>query len=311
MTCEYYMNTVTQNSNNSAATGEPLRRKIPAGLYVVATPIGNLADITERARLTMAGADLIAAEDTRRTARMLTQLGIRTELISCHEHNEMQRAPQIMERIYSGQAVALVTDAGTPLMSDPGYRLVKTARDAGVTVVPIPGACAAVAALSVAGLPSDRFRFEGFLPAAQKARQARLTTLAAASETLIFYVGVHKMQAVLADFCATFGVDRPAVLGRELTKLYETFYTGTLIEVAEALAADPGGRKGEFTLVVSGRPAPETASAAEIRRILQVLLEELPAGQAASIAAKLVGVKKREAYEIALELKGTNDSPAD
>ncbi|MDG1462005.1 MAG: 16S rRNA (cytidine(1402)-2'-O)-methyltransferase, partial [Gammaproteobacteria bacterium] len=236
-------------------------RKQDAALYVVATPIGNLADISERALTVLAGVDLIAAEDTRRTGRMLTHLGVRTELISCHEHNEMQRAEQIIQRIRAGEAVALVSDAGTPLMSDPGYRLVKAARDEGLYVIPVPGSCAAVAALSVAGLPSDRFRFEGFLPAASKARRARLSILCDASETLIFYVSVHKMRATLDDLSDIFGGDRAAMLAREITKLYETFYSGSLSDVRAKLAEDPGGSKGEFTLVVAGRVEEQLASA--------------------------------------------------
>ncbi len=277
-----HSNSEPEASADSAAGQRPAARKPDAALYVVATPIGNLSDITERALTVLSGVDLIAAEDTRRTARMLTHLGIRTELISCHEHNEIQRAGQITRRIHEGAAVALVSDAGTPLMSDPGYRLVKAARDEGLAVIPVPGSCAAVAALSVAGLPSDRFRFEGFLPAALKARRARLNILCDATETLIFYVSVHKMKATLDDLSDIFGGDRPAMLAREITKLYETFYSGSLSDVAAKLAADPGGSKGEFTLVVAGRVEEQLVSAAEIRRVLTVLLEELPAGQAAS-----------------------------
>jgi 16S rRNA (cytidine1402-2'-O)-methyltransferase len=221
----------------------------------------------------------------------------------------MQRAEQLVAEVLKGRSVALVSDAGTPLMSDPGYRLVKAMRDAGLPVTPVPGSCAAIAALSVAGLPSDRFRFEGFLPAAQKARQTRLQELATAVETLIFYVGVHKVDTVLTDCSAAFGAERAAVLGRELTKLYETFYSGTLGELAGLLGGDPGAGKGEFTLVIAGAATPESASTAEIRRVLAVLLEDLPTAQAASLAARLLGVKKRVAYEVALALKGPANSP--
>jgi 16S rRNA (cytidine1402-2'-O)-methyltransferase len=309
------MNTDDQLPNPTIVADEstvmPRSMRVTAGLYVVATPIGNMADISERARHTLAAVDIVAAEDTRRTGRMLTQLGIRAELISCHEHNEMQRAEQFVAEVRKGRSVALVSDAGTPLMSDPGYRLVKAMRDAGLPVTPVPGSCAAIAALSVAGLPSDRFRFEGFLPAAQKARQSRLQALASATETLIFYAGVHKVETVLADCRAAFGADRAAVLGRELTKLYETFYSGTLGELAGLLAADPGSGKGEFTLVIAGAAAPESAATAEIRRVLEVLLAELPAAQAASLAARLLGVKKRAAYEVALSIKGQGNSLAE
>ncbi len=294
--------------DNDGTSADPIVTRLEAGLYVVATPIGNMADLSPRARATLAAADIVAAEDTRRTGRMLTQLGIRAELISCHEHNEMQRAPQLVERVQQGASVALVSDAGTPLMSDPGYRLVSAMRDAGLPVSPLPGPCAAIAALSVAGLASDRYRFEGFLPAAQKARQSRLQALATAPETLVFYAGVHKISAVLDDLAGIFGADRPAVVGRELTKLHETFYTGTLASVANQLAADPGGGKGEFTLVIGGEMKPEVSGEPEVRHVLSVLLEELPAGQAASLAAKLTGVKKRVAYDIALQLKGGEKS---
>jgi len=279
---------------------------LPPALYVVATPIGNMSDISERARQVLAAADVVAAEDTRRTARMLTHLGIRAELLSCHEHNEMQRAGEITAHIQAGKSVALVSDAGTPLMSDPGYRLVKAAREAGVTVTPIPGSCAAIAALSVAGLPSNRFRFEGFLPAATKARRGRLQELSGVTETLVFYVSVHKVGDVLADFIDIFGAARPAMLSRELTKLYETFYSGSLSEVVEALAADPGGNKGEFTLVVGGDESSQAAGAEEVRRVLSILLEDLPAAQAAGLAAKLVGVKRREAYDLAMKIKNSD-----
>jgi len=272
-------------------------------LYVVATPIGNMGDLTARARDVLSHVDLIAAEDTRRTAGMLTQLGVRTELISCHEHNETERAEQIAAKLEQGASVALVSDAGTPLMSDPGYRLVKAVADAGLPVIPVPGACAAVAALSVAGLPSDRFHFEGFLPAATKARQARLAQLSGKSESLIFYVAVHKLDATLADAVQAFGGERPAMLAREITKLYETFYRGNLDELQTQVDADSGGHKGEFTLVISGQRDNDAGNEDDVRAVLMVLLEELPASQAASLAAKITGRKKREVYDLAMQLK--------
>lgn len=270
---------------------------------MVATPIGNLADISERARTVLAEVDLIAAEDTRRTARMLTHLGIRAELISCHEHNETERAVEIAETIRNGGKVALVSDAGTPLMSDPGYRLVKAVTGAGLDVEPIPGACAAITALSVAGLPSDRFFFEGFLPAAEKARQLRLRELSAGTDTLLFYVSVHKVKSTLKDMISVLGGERPAMLAREITKLYETFYRGTLTEVLEQLDADPGGNKGEFTLVVAGREGETSGEEADVLKVLSVLLEELPASQAAAIAAKLTGQRKKAVYALAMTLR--------
>lgn len=273
-------------------------------LFVVATPIGNRDDISSRARTVLADAHLIAAEDTRRTRELLIHLGISGRLVSLHEHNEAQRVPELLDRMASGARVALVSDAGTPLVSDPGYRLVAEARRRGLAVSPIPGCCAAIAALSVAGLPSDRFHFEGFLPARSGARRRRLRELAAGADTMIFYEAVHRIAVTLADMADVFGSGRPAVLARELTKLHETLYHGTLAAVREALAADPGGGRGEFTLIVGGCETPPRPEAT-LERVVAVLAAELPPAQAASLAARLTGGSRRMAYRLALRHGGT------
>ena len=276
-------------------------------LYVVATPIGNVDDISERARRVLGEVSLIAAEDTRHTGRLLQRLGIDTPLQSCHEHNEAGRVPGLLAELAAGRDIALVSDAGTPLLSDPGFPLVRAAVEAGVAVTPVPGSSAITAALSVAGLPTDRFRFEGFLPATAAKRRARLASLGNETATLVFYESVHRIQATLADMVAAFGPDRPAAAARELTKLHETIYRGTLAEVGEQIAADPGGDKGEYTLVIGGAAEVE-ADTAELDRALGVLLGYLGVREAADIAAKLFGVRKNEAYKRALALRERTDN---
>ena len=221
-------------------------------LHVVATPIGNLGDLTARAREVLASVDAICAEDTRHTRQLLGALGIERPLLALHEHNEADVAWKLVERLKAGDSLALVSDAGTPLVSDPGYRLVRDVRAAGLRVIPLPGACAAIAALSVAGLPSDRFCFEGFLPAKASGRRERLTALAREPRTLVFYESSHRIEESLADLVAMFGPDREAVLARELTKLFETVLGDTLEGIAAKVAADDNQRKGEFVLVVRG-----------------------------------------------------------
>jgi 16S rRNA (cytidine1402-2'-O)-methyltransferase len=269
-------------------------------LYVVATPIGNLDDISSRARAVLGSVALIAAEDTRHSKRLVEALGLaQVPLLSLHDHNESARADLVLGRVAAGDAVALVSDAGTPLISDPGYRLVAAARERGLAVTPVPGSCAAIAALSVAGLPTDRFRFEGFLPARSAARRGRLEALRAAPETLVFYEAVHRVEATLDDLVLVLGAERRACLLRELTKLHETVYSGTLAAVATARRADPGGERGEFTLVVAG--APETGvEEAELGRIVGILAAELPASQAAALAARITGGERQRAYQLAL-----------
>lgn len=277
----------------------------PGVLYVVATPIGNLADISARAREVLAAVDLVAAEDTRHSGTLLAHLGVKTPLISLHDHNEAERAPILVARLQAGESVALISDAGTPLISDPGFDLVRAARAAGISVTPIPGASALVAALSVSGLPTDRFVFEGFLPAKQGARRERLAALAAEPRTLVFYESVHRIQESLEDMAAAFGAGRRAVLARELTKLHEGVRDATLQELVDWAASDPAAGKGEVVLMVAGAAATEgTALDAEAERVLKLLLAELPVKQAAALAAGITGLNRNPLYQRALELSG-------
>jgi len=273
-------------------------------LHVVATPIGNLGDITRRAVEVLSTVDLIAAEDTRHTRRLLQHLGIDKPLLSLHEHNERERVHSLLERLRGGEQVALVSDAGTPLISDPGYPLVRACRAEGIRVVPVPGASALVAALSVAGLPTDRFRFEGFLPRRAAARRERLKVLATAPETLVFYESAHRIEECLADLCAVFGEAREAVLARELSKRHETLLDGTLGGLLARVGADPDQRRGEFVLVVAGAPAEAKGDEQALRAMLAVLLEELPLKQASALAARLSGEKKNRVYRLALAMRG-------
>ena len=279
----------------------------PGTLYVVATPIGNLDDISARARDVLRKVALVAAEDTRRAGQLLTHLGLKNRLLSLHEHNERARVDEVLATLLSGADVALISDAGTPLVSDPGYRLVERMRTDGLPVSPVPGCCAAIAALSVSGLPTDRFRFEGFLPARSVARRQRLKTLADVSETLILYESVHRITEVLADLGEVLGDDRPITLARELTKRYETICRGTVAAVREQLVADPGGSKGEFTLVIAGAPESPAVPPQELERVITILLQSVSARQAAALAAQITGAKKREAYQLANTLKARRD----
>jgi len=275
----------------------------PGTLYVVATPIGNLDDISTRARHVLRKAAVVAAEDTRRAGQLLTHLGLKNRLLSLHEHNEEARIDEVLTILSSGGDVALISDAGTPLISDPGYRVVERVRAEALPVSPVPGCCAAIAALSVSGLPTDRFRFEGFLPSRSVARRNRLEALANMPETLILYESVHRIIDVLADIEVIVGAERPIALARELTKRYETIYRGTVAQVREQLAADPGGGKGEFTLVIAGAPEKEATAPQELERVVTILLQAVSASQAAALAAEITGVKKREAYRVATALK--------
>lgn len=245
----------------------------------------------------------MAAEDTRRAGQLLTHLGLKNRLLSFHEHNETARIDEVLAMLLSGDDVALISDAGTPLISDPGYRVVERVRAEGLAVSPIPGCCAAIAALSVSGLPTDRFCFEGFLPSRSAARRKRLKELVNASATLILYESVHRIAEVLADIEAVFGAERPITLARELTKRYETIYSGTVAEVRVKLAEDAGGGKGEFTLVIAGTSEQQTVEMQELERVVNILLQSVSASQAAALAAEITGVKKREAYSVATELK--------
>ena len=265
-------------------------------LHVVATPIGNLGDLTSRAREVLASVDAICAEDTRHTRQLLQALGLERPLIALHEHNEEDAAWKLVERLRAGESFALVSDAGTPLVSDPGYRFVRAARAAGIRVSPVPGPCAAIAALSVAGVPSDRFCFEGFLPAKAAARRERLAALVAEPRTLVFYESAHRIEESLADLVATFGGDREAVLARELTKLFETVLGDTLADLAAQVAADPNQRKGEFVLVVRGSVDDADAKLREGQRVYALLSAHLKPSVAAKLAAELSGAPRKALY---------------
>jgi 16S rRNA (cytidine1402-2'-O)-methyltransferase len=270
-------------------------------LQVVATPIGNLADLSVRARAVLEGADVIAAEDTRHTLALLKAFGIDKPLVSLHGHNELQRVPQLLARLEAGENVALVSDAGTPLLSDPGFQLVQRAAQAGIAVHTIPGPSAITAALAVAGLPTDRFCFEGFLPARAPERRTTLAGLAHEARTLVFFEAPHRIAATLSDMAAEFGALRPAVVARELTKMHETIYRGTLQELAARAVADENFQRGEITLVVHGAAGAAAAGVDEgqLRRTVDILSKDLPPGRAAAVAAQLTGASRAAAYALA------------
>lgn len=275
----------------------------PGKLYVVATPIGNLDDISPRALRILREVALIAAEDTRHSIRLLQHFGITTALAACHDHNEREQGGRFVARLLAGDDVALISDAGTPLISDPGYHLVRQVRAAGIEVVPVPGPSALIAALSAAGLPSDRFIFEGFLPAKAAARRGRLDLLKEEPRTLIFYEAPHRVLESVQDMASLFGKDRHAVLARELTKTFETLKGAPLGELAEWIAADSNQQRGECVLLVTGWQAPEgeDAISGEALRVLDLLLGELPVKRAAALAAEITGVRKNLLYQAALE----------
>lgn len=269
-----------------------------ATLYIVATPIGNLGDIVPRALEILQAVDVIAAEDTRHSRRLLEHFGIDRPLVSYHDHSGAEVLAALRQRWLRGEAVALISDAGTPLVADPGYRLVDAAHQDGVTVVPIPGACAATVALSASGLPSDRFVFEGFLPPRTTARRQRLRALASEPRTLIFYEAPHRLLGMLDDAMDELGGDRLATLGRELTKRFETIRRSTLAELRAWVADDADQQRGECVLVVAG--SARSADEMEGERLLRILLEELPLKRAAALAARLSGDKKNRLYEVGL-----------
>jgi 16S rRNA (cytidine1402-2'-O)-methyltransferase len=280
----------------------------PGTLYVVATPIGNLDDLSPRALAVLSRVALIAAEDTRHSGKLLRQHGITTATMSLHEHNEPQAAERVLARLRGGEDVALISDAGTPLISDPGFNLLRACREADLPVSPVPGPSAMIAALSIAGLPTDRFCFEGFLPRQGSARRERLQQLAEAPEPLVFYESCHRIADSLADLVAVFGGERPAALARELTKLHETLLRGSLADLAERVASDADQQRGEIVLVVGGAPARhEEALPAEVEHLLQVLVAELPVKQAATLAAQWSGLKKNALYQRAQAIREQGD----
>ncbi len=266
-------------------------------LYVVATPIGHLGDLTTRAQEILREVDAILAEDTRQSAVLLRHAGISRPLVAVHEHNEDERAVALVERLRAGESLALISDAGTPLISDPGYRLVAAVRAAGLPVSPIPGACALIAALSASGLPTDRFSFEGFLPAKEGERRTRLDALAHDPRTLVFYEAPHRIAETLATAVAAFGSERRGVVARELTKRFETILDGSLAELAQRVAADPDQQRGEIVLLVAGAPpAEDSERIAQGKRLYALLVEELPPARAAKVAAAYAGVAKKLLY---------------
>lgn len=269
-------------------------------LYIVATPIGNLEDITLRAINTLKQVDLIAAEDTRHSGLLLQHLAIKAKLFALHDHNEQEKSQLLIEKLKSGLSIALISDAGTPLINDPGYHLVKACRENNINVVPIPGACAAIAALSASGLPSDKFSYEGFLPAKTKARQDYLTTLLDEPRTMIFYESTHRLLDTLLDMQTIWGSDKQIVLAKELTKTWETIVNFSILDLINWLQEDSNRQKGEFVLIVEGNN--KTADAIDLKAIntLKLLLKELPLKKAAAITAEIYGLKKNQLYQLGL-----------
>ncbi|MEE8428424.1 MAG: 16S rRNA (cytidine(1402)-2'-O)-methyltransferase [Gammaproteobacteria bacterium] len=275
-------------------------------LYVVATPIGNRKDITQRALEVLAAVDKVAAEDTRHSRKLLSSYSISASLVSLHEHNERSVTKRIVQALKEGASIALISDAGTPLISDPGYRLVRDAHEAGIPVVPVPGPSALICALSGSGLATDRFVFEGFLAARRPARRTVLTALAKESRTMIFYESCHRIVAMMQDLVDCFGAAREAVVARELTKMFETIRKGSLAELQEYLQEDSDRQKGEFVVLVAGAGETNLEQVSEnAQNILTVLVQELPVKQATALTAKITGEKRNALYEMALALSDT------
>lgn len=280
------------------------RQDFPAGaLYVVATPIGNLADISVRALKILAMADAVACEDTRNTGQLLTRYGLSRPLFAAHQHNEREAAQKIVERLRQGERIALVSDAGTPAVSDPGAKIVDAVRDAGLPVIPVAGASAAITALSASGLLSEQFHFVGFLPTRDKQRANFLTALASSAATLVFYEAPHRIVDTVDTLLQVFGPQRRVVIARELSKLFEQIHRCALADAPAWLAADANRQRGEFVLLVEGAP-PIEDDMAEAKRLLAILLEACPVSQAAALAAKITGIKKNTLYTLALQMSG-------
>ncbi len=275
-----------------------------AVLYIVATPIGNLGDMTPRAVEVLQSVALIAAEDTRHSGRLMAHFNIKTPMISVHDHNERQRLQTILDKLSSGENIALISDAGTPLISDPGFYLVRGVRDAGFKVVPVPGCSAVITAMSAAGVATDRFIFEGFLPAKRTGRQQQLALIKSEERTVIFYESTHRIIETLNDMVEVLGADRYVVMARELTKTFETIHGDKVSDLLVWMEQDHHQQKGEFVLIVQGvEPKKEEGLSADTLHVLDTLLEELPVKQAAALAAKLTGEKKNALYQEALNRK--------
>lgn len=271
-------------------------------LYIVATPIGNLQDITLRALDTLKSVDLIAAEDTRHSKKLLEHYNVTTRLLALHDHNEREKYPYLLSLLEEGKSIALISDAGTPLISDPGYHLVTALRAAGIKIVPVPGACAAIAALSVAGLPTDQFLFVGFLPSKSQARQNRLSELKLIESTLIFYEAPHRILDLITDVIQVFGDERQLVIARELTKTFETILSGSAAEILQKLKADPHQQLGEFVVLIEGKTQETAKEMQQALQVYQILAKELPMKQAVQLAAEISKIKKNALYEQALKL---------
>ncbi|AXH83241.1 TPA: 16S rRNA (cytidine(1402)-2'-O)-methyltransferase [Haemophilus influenzae] len=271
-------------------------------LYIVATPIGNLQDITQRALETFAQVDLIAAEDTRHSGLLLSHYGIKKSFFALHDHNEQEKAHILVEKLKQGSNIALISDAGTPLISDPGFHLVRQCREAGIRVVPLPGACAAITALCASGIASDKFCFEGFLPAKSKARKDKLENIAEEDRTLIFYESTHRILDTLEDMQSVLGEERYIVLAREMTKTWETITGNTIKNLREWLLEDPNRTKGEMVLIVEGKPKSDNNDeiSPQAVKALELIAEELPLKKAAAIVAELYGYKKNALYQFGL-----------
>ncbi|WP_438970193.1 16S rRNA (cytidine(1402)-2'-O)-methyltransferase [Methylophaga sp.] len=275
----------------------------PGQLFIVATPIGNLSDLSSRAVETLQDVALIAAEDTRHSKHLLQHYAISTKTISLHEHNEQQRSEMLLQRLLEGESMALISDAGTPLISDPGYRLVSLVKQQGIKVVPIPGSCALIAAMSASGLASDRFSFEGFLPAKAVARRQALENLKDDEHTLIFYESPRRLLSAITDCIEAFGAERRACLARELTKMHETIETRTLSELRDWVSQDENQQRGECVLLIEGATDMVSADEQEMARLLTLLLPELPVKKAATIVSAITGGSKNQAYQLALKLQ--------
>ena len=287
----------------SALADELAGQSFPSGaLYVVATPIGNLADITVRALKVLEVVDAVACEDTRNTGQLLSRYGLDKTLFAAHQHNEREAAQKIVERLRAGERIALVSDAGTRAVSDPGARIVDAVIEAGLTVVPIAGPSAAIAALSASGLQADEFRFIGFLPSKDKQREAMLASLATSTATLVFYEAPHRIADTLAACTRAFGADRRVLIARELSKLFEQLHRCKLGDAAEWIAADANRQRGEFVLLVEAAPANDDDGMDEAKRLLAILLDECPVSQAAALAARITGMKKNALYTLALQM---------
>lgn len=272
-------------------------------LYIVATPIGNLEDVTLRAIETLKNVDLIAAEDTRHSGLLLQHLGIKGKLFALHDHNEQEKSKVLIEKLKAGLSIALISDAGTPLINDPGYHLVKACQKNQIKVVPIPGACAAITALCASGLPSDKFSYEGFLPAKTKARQDSLATLIKETRTMIFYESTHRLMDTLNDMQAIFGADKQIVLAKELTKTWETIVSYCISDLIKWLNEDINRQKGEFVLIVEGHSKTDNDIDPNVINTLKLLQKELPLKKAAAITAEIYGLKKNQLYQLGLTLE--------